>query len=68
MRAQAIKETPRCDNDWLAWNLDELIDACNEYGIAPQDGLAFQVRANPRNPAARPRRDASFGFMNPAHR
>ena len=66
-QTDAIKETPRCDNDWLAWNLDELIDACHEYGIAPQDGLAFQVRANPRNPAVRPRRDTSFGFMNPAH-
>lgn len=55
------RTSPRIANDWLAWNLDELAEACTEFGIRPDQGLEFQSlhRAGMRTPTW----DCSFGFQ-----
>lgn len=45
----------RISNDWLAWSHGELFDACNQRGVALEDGMRFSVRKEPFA------FDASFG-------
>ncbi len=53
-------ESPSLANDWLAWNLDELEDACAELGVPVSDGLQFQVPFREGPPEVL--WDKSFGF------
>lgn len=50
----------RAGNDWLAWDLDELAEACQELGIRPEKGLEFQAPHSEGDSS--PVWDKSFGF------
>ncbi|HRQ14445.1 MAG TPA: type I-F CRISPR-associated helicase Cas3 [Promineifilum sp.] len=51
---------PRQANDWLSWDLEQLVAKCAEMQIAPESGLELQVpRWNERDQL---RWDESFGF------
>lgn len=41
-----VNETPRITNDWLAWNHEELVAACDAFGLSQEQGMRFSVRSD----------------------